>query len=780
MVDGTRRSFVGGALALSTATLACSAPSSMATGDRRKAAPGVLQPGPGWTGVAGSGGRPPAESDRPFGTLVPDERFTGGFSAVPGQWIHGEGIRITALGLPPQPVGAAAINYFKEAVFYLEGNSITVTEWSVNTTPVRSHDGTMIPQGSIGFSVEIGAGEGDVTAGDAILYCFLRGEHGLERRIEIPLVINVDRKLDAKRRVCFVDPQRGSDEGDGSRSAPWRTLYHALGSKGVGDGGKLILQKPGRYVEDVNISRLPPLNNRRAIEVFAAEGLRADQVIITRTARRLPEPRWVIQARAVHFHGLTVDLGKIMLLWGPADRAIAFLGCRLVDPRGPEGDRDENGLALGFNLSKGTPAQRDTLAAGLPYSFGGFYLAECLFVNFTTQGARLYRNVTAYQTTDSFAGGPGYDNVVVDGYDVIMPAEGITRLHLNSHLEVASVQSGPQATTILTLVDPQDLPRQEKAPDLRLRFLSGVLAGQEEQILSINPGERRIVIRGDSASRVAAGDRIRCYAIWHADFCQQQGVQRPDQRGLRNITIFRYRASSPTSQLFLTQAPVRVEPKTRISTSGAQFQIISGTGKPNLVLDDDVLRLQEGPQAGEYRIVAAFDGATGTGTLLEPFSADQRDTLVERSKSINGFVMALSVLRKTGKGWEMGQFQDGHRNFLLTQNTFIGQPNCLSFRSKFPGHGHRNHVQLFNLISKMDADTPEFPSWGLRIERNHFLRGVSRGREGRVLDGRPVFDANNRYRPFRGQLSIGRKPLIPFDSFGNPVDENSPVGAVSV
>lgn len=780
MTDGTRRSFLGGALALSTAPLACSAPSSMATDHGRKAAPGVLQPGPRWTGVAGSGGAPAAQSDQPLGTLVPDERFTGGFSAVPGQWIHGEGIRITALGLPPQPAAGDAINYFKEAVFYLEGNSVTVTEWSVNPTPVRLYDGTMVPQGSIGFSVEIGAGEGAVTAGDAILYCFLRGEHGLERRIEIPLVINVDRKLDAQRRVCYVDPD-GSDDADGSRAAPWRTLHHALGGKGVGDGGKLILQKAGRYVEDVNVSRTPTMNNRRAIEVVAAEGLRADQVIITRTARRLPEPRWVIQARVVHFIGITVDLGKIMLLWGPADRAIGFLGCRLVDPRGPEGDRDENGIAMGYNLAKGTPAQQDTLATGLPYNFGGFYLAECLFVNFTTEGARLYRNVVAYQATDSFAGGPGYDDVVVDGYHVTMPKQGVTRLHLRPFLEVASAARGPNGTTVLTLADAADLSEQRRGGDLRIRFLSGALAAEEEmQVLSVEPAERRIVVGGDIVRRVAAGDRVRGYAVWHADFCQQQGVQRPDQRGLRNITIFRYRASSPTSQLFLTQAPVKLEPGSRISTNGTRFQILSGSGKPNLLLDDDMLRLQAGPQSGEYRVVKSFDRATGTGILLDAFSADQHDVAVERSKSIVGFVMALSVLRKTGSGWEMGQFQDGHRNFLLTQNTFIGQPNCLTFRNKFPGHGHRNHVQLFNLISKMDADTPQIPDWGLRVQRNHFLRGVPRGRDARVMDGRPGFDANERYQPFRGQLRIGRKPLIPFDSFGNPVDENSPVGAVAV
>lgn len=784
MIDSNRRSVMGGAVALSFTTLACSAPGTSAAnmGHGTKAGAGLLQPGPKWNGTQGSGGQPSAQSDQPRGNLVPDERFTGGFSAIPGQWIHGPGIRITALGLPPQPAEGEALNYFEEAVFYLEGNSVTVTEWSVNQTPVRMHDGTVAPQGSIGFSVEIAAGEGAVTAGDAMLYCFLRGEHGLERRIEIPLVINVDRQLDARREVRYLDPNTGNDAGDGSRSAPWRTLGHALSKAGVGDGGKLVL-RAGRYLEDSNLSSASVLNNNRAIEVVAEDGLRPDQVIISKTERMQPDVRWVIQARVVHFIGVTVDLSKLSQLWGPANRIIGFFACRLIDPIGPEGLMDENGVPLGFNITRGSEAQRDRIVSGfipLPV-LGSVYLAECLFVNFNTQGAKLYRNVTAYESTDAFAGGPGYDDVVVDGYYVTMPRQGLIRLHSQPSLVIAAVSLGNKGTTLLDLVDPGDMPRLAEVWDLKVRFASGHLARSElVPLVSADPDTRRVVVRGDFTRQVSVGDRIRINAIWHSDFCQQEGVRLPQHRALHNITIFRYRASSPTSQLFLTQAPVPLEPGTRISTKGKKFTLISKSGKPNLAIEDDLVRLQDGPLAGEYRIVGSFDPATQTGTLLEPFSADQAGVAVARSKALTGFVMALSVLQKTGTGWEMGQFQDGHRNFLLAQNSFLSQPNCLGFRNKFPGHGHRNHVQIFNLIAKMDADTPDLPSWGLRIERNHFLRGIPRGRGGKLLGAALTFDANQRYKPFKGQLRIGRKPLIPFDSFGNPVDETSPVGAVSV
>lgn len=783
MIDTTRRGLLGGGLALSVTPLACSAPGSSAAGHGVKAGPGILQPGPRWTGRPGSGGEVPAQSHTPLGTLVPDERFIGGFSAIPGQWVHGRGIRITALGLPPQAAEGNALNYFKEAVFVLEGNSVTVTEWSVNNTPVRMHDGTTMPQGSIGFSVEIGAGEGAVTAGDAILYCYLRGEHGLERRIEIPLVINVDHALDPDRAVRYLDPEKGDDAAAGTRAAPWRTLGHALSNAGVGDGGKLVLAA-GRYLEDTNTTRRGQLNNRRAIEVVAEDGVAPDKIVISRTNRFLPERRWVIQARVVHFIGLTFDLRQLMQLAGPRDRIIGFFASRLVDPIGPDGPRDGNGFLLGFNTDKGPPPTWEIVISGfLPApGLGNVYLAECLFANFLTQGAALYRNVTAYDVSDSFAGGPGYDDVVVDGYFVTMPRSGLRRLHSASHLTIAGAERGPNGTTLLTLADVGDLtPLLEKRDLWKLQFLSGVPAQAGiVDLVSADPVTRRAIVRGDFAGQLRPGDRIRLYAIWHADFCQQEGVRLPTHRGLHNTTIFRYRAESPTSQLFLTQAPVPLEPGSRIATQGTRFQLTSGSGKPNVAIADDMLRLQEGQQAGEYRIVRSFDPASGSGVLLDPFSADQAGTAVQRSKSITDFVMALSILRKTGDGWEQGQFQDGHRNFLLTQNTFISQPGCLLFRSKFAGHGHRNHVQLFNLASKMDADAGQMPTYGLRIERNHFLRGRPQGAGSRLGEGPLTFDANQRYKPFRGQLRIGRKPLIPFDSFGNPVDETSPVGAVAV
>jgi hypothetical protein len=635
----SRRMFLGGALSLTLGPLACSNSSAPARDRIRKGAPGSLQPGARWTGVAGSGGEPPAQSDRPLGALVPDERFTGGFSAVPGQWVHGEGIRITALGLPPQPADGDAINYFKEALFFLEGNSVKVTDWSVNQTPVRMHDGRMAPQGSIGFSVEVGPGEGAVSGGDAILYCFLRGEHGLERRIEIPLVINVDRSLDARRRTVYVDPVAGNDDAAGTKVQPWRSLNRALSMGGASDGGRVVLMRAGNYVEDVNgTAARRSFSNGRMIEVVAAEGLKPEQVVITRTSRQLPETRWIVPARKVHFQGVTIDLGKMLVIQGGVrDYVLGFSGCRLVDPAGENGPRDASGLDIGYNLSVGPVPLRDAVNNPLPFGLGGVYLTECLFVNYTTQGARLYRNVTARESTDSFAGGPGYDNVVIDGFFVTMTRDFHARMHSARDLIVQSARKGDKDQTVVQLAGPPLFSGSNRRPDCKALIASGALAGRDGiTVITADPATNSLVLQGDLAGSLAPGDRLRFYLIWHADFCQQQGIQRPDQTGMRNTTIFRYHASSPTAQLFLTGAGVRLEDKTVIATKGRQFLLSSASPRRNQLAPNDILKLSDGPQSGEYRFVESYDPATGTGTLLDPFSADQAGAALGRYALITG------------------------------------------------------------------------------------------------------------------------------------------------
>ena len=788
MSSSTRRGFLGSTLIFALGPLACSSRSPASSGENEsgarsdvrarggRAKPGVLQPGLHWKGVAGSGGTAPAQSDQPLGSLVPDERFTGGFSAIPGQWVHGEGIRITALGLPPQSSDSETINYFKEAVFFLEGNSVTVTDWSVNQTPVRMHDGTMAPQGSIGFSVEIGAGVGTVTAGDAVLYCYLRGEHGLERRIEIPLVINVDRSLDAGRHTVYVDPVAGSNEAAGTAAQPYRSLHKALSFGGAGDGGRVVLMRAGNYVEDENGAKgRRNLSNARMIEVVPAEGLKPDQVVITRTSRILPEYRWTVPARRVHFQGVTVDLGKMLVIQaGVGDYVLGFSGCRLVDPAGENGPRDALGLDIGYNLSVGPIPMRDAVNLPFPYSSGGIYLTECLFVNYTTQGPRLFRNVTTREATDSFAGGSGYDNVVIDGYFVTMLRGFHQRLHVPYDLLVQSSATNDKNQTVIQL-EPALFSGAGRRPDCRAMIVSGALAGRDGiQVVSADTKTNTLTLEGKLA--LAPGDRLRFYLIWHADFCQQQGILRGSDSGMRNTTIFRYLASSPTSQLFLTGAGVKLEDGTRVSTMGNRFTL-SGSARPNQVTPNDLFKLSTGPQAGEVRFVVSYDQATGSGVLTDAFSADQQGASLSRAKTMAGFAMALSVLHKTGTDAEMGQFASGHRNFQLVQNAFISQPNCLLFRTK-GGDGHRNHVHLFNLCAKMDADGPDFPRVGLRIAQCHFLTGQARGK-GSVVRGLTLaYDKRGAYAPPAKLLKIGTRPLIPFDAFGRPVDAQSPVGAV--
>ncbi len=409
--------------------------------------------------------------------------------------------------------------------------------------------------------------------------------------------------------------------------------------------------------------------------------------------------------------------------------------------------------------------------------------AECLLINYSTQGARLYRNVTAESATDSFSGGPpGYDDVVVDGYFVTMPRDFRARLHPSADLVVASTRTGPDGNTIVQIAGSPGLPLSKGGPDFAIAVTGGALTGQD-RIGVVGTDANSLMLNTKLA--LSPGDRVRYFYFDHVDFCQQKNVFKPEQSGLRNTTIFRYHGISPSAQLFLTQGYAALEAGTTITTIGKRFSLKSGSGRPNVVLPSDVLKLDDGPRGGgEYRLVEGYDPATATGTLLEPFSKDQADSKVGRGKTVNGFVMALSNLRKTGVPpifKQMGQLQDGHRNFVVAHSTFISQPYCVTFNNNRPGHGNRNHVHLFNVYFRMDGSYGlPFPSYGLRIEGCQFLEGEPRGKDARKGGELPPPADAARYVPPKNWKPVGRRPLIPFDAFGRALTEASPLGAISV
>jgi hypothetical protein len=839
-----------------------------------------IGPGDAWTGAAGSGGTAPAESATPLGTLVQDEKFIGGFALAPGAWIHGTGIKVSAVGLPPQDPATDTINYFKEAVFYCEGNTVTVTDWSVNNTPVTLHDGTVAPQGSIGFAAEIipgtGLAPGNATAGDMVLYCYLRGDHGLERRISIPLVNNVDRSLDPvgidvtatpsgttgtltapwtgasgtytgffsaaasrvsrtvtltnastavtyssappassstriwlKRAKFFVDYTNGSDSNIGNLPGTgnaWKSLLKAEIST---LDGALIEVAAGTYVEDSNSGALT--TQTRAVEFRPAAGVLPSQIVVTRSARQtLNGGLWNIRMTRGHFFGMTIDLSKIMTINGSGNPcSTRFVGCRLVDPNGPNGPVDANGYDIGYNVTAGAV---DGVGVLFPAANGArTYLEECYFENYHILGAYLYRNVTGLYSTDAMATGGGsaetdfYDNVVIDGYYPTSTRSFQQRYHLETELTVATAvyNSGTNRTVITYSGSPtltaHGLPSTPR-PDTACQIVAGTNKGLVAACVGQDNTAKTSTITGDWSALLTAGDKVRSYVIWHSDAFQLQGVIGVGTRGPRNMVATRYDPIGPYTQAFLIQAPgTDFSPAfTTISTGGADDKDVT-LGTSQTWRDGDSVRLLAGPQIGEARLMDGDGTATQFGRLKEAYSAPQATPRAcMRTKTWDGLAVYSSRFRKTSftndpaspgfGGDEFGQFSSGCKNMVIAHITVTGRQTAalstLGFRNALVtpptsgsnATGYRNFKMVFSAMGQIYSDTT-FParSEGLYIQRVQFMTGTDPHGAGQV--GSATMDPVTNVLS-GGALTVGVQPLVPYDLNGNPVTASSPVGGV--
>jgi Putative Ig domain len=824
----------------------------------------VLSPAASWPGTPDHV-TAPDESTTPSGTLVPDEQFTAVFSAIPGQWVHGQGVKITVVGLPPQPAATDAINYFKECAFFLEGSSALVTDWSVNDMPVTLWDGRVIPQGSIGFTVEIGAGVGAVKAGDAVLYAYVRAEHGLERRISIPLVINVDGSIDAvpldftgplanayradlaapwsgatgqylcyfysatsvftrtvtltqgatactwstggnvttanerawlNRPKFFVDANLGSDSSVGNKpgSVAFQHINKAL-LRSI--SGVLIEPAAGIYVED-DIPGTSKLLARMA-EIKPAPGTTADQVTITRSSRYANNTgRFVFKASQVHCFDLTMDLSKMTsIIASQTPNALAFTRSIIADPAGANGWKDVNGLDIGYNLTVGSGSQTDGANTLFPYSSTQkIYLSECKVVNYQAIGAALYRNVDLEYSADSFATGGGsnavdtYRDVVVDGGKWTMERDFKQRNCADLQVEVASASydAGADRTTIVLAGSPSiggvsvtaGTPNTNVVNgDKRMQIVSGGLLGGDVAVYTANKDTFTIVVVGD-VSGLQPGDLVRPYIIWHADMFQQQGKNAAADVGCRQLVLTRYFNKSPTAQLFLTAGQVNLSPTNVTCTTSGDGMDITFSASQTLMAGD-FIRLTNGPQAGEARQIAA-DAVGTTARLIEPFSALQSSPRTcNRTKTMSNIAIYCSIFHKFENGNEIGQIADGRRAWTSAHNTFVSRQtnglNTISMRNALPGaFSSRNHREMFNVYRYAvvsDSGTPlPTPADGLRFSRCQFGSGTDIGGDGAVGD--PGIDANYRAT---SAITIGMRPLVPFDISGNRISAASPVGA---
>lgn len=859
----------------------------------------VLSPPTGWDGTTTWVGRPtpPTPSSTPLGTLVPDEIYTGGFSSPPGDWVDREGIAITALGLPPQPADSATINYFKEAVFWLEGETWTVTDWSVNDTEVLLHTGQMGVQGSVGAAVEIGPGIGAVKGGDAELYCTLRGDHGLERVIgPVRLAINIDQtydtptlKLNTYRPVLYVasneyaaaNPGTVSDSNAGtSPAAPMATINKALRTHGTVSGRTLLIGVPGQvnhFVEDDASSQAFSSTRPQEVEVYTP-GITPDQMVITRSARLIGGAGVLyFRTNRVILKGVSVDLSKCTTVQASNVGAwYATKGCILSDPNGANGPRDANGYDIGYSFADNTAVNSVFINSANSKA----YICETYLENYSTSYAQLYRNVVGKYAADVWQFGAGYNDLVVDGFQMQMTRTFHQRLHSTEDLTLsvpATVNGAGRLILPYAETSASFTPETAGRPDVRIEIVTGFYTGTN--ILAYfqdSTGATNGVANSLSAAaghgldpaNFTVGDKYRYYIEWHSDMAQHLAPSSAAPDSSKNTTIFRYYASSPTSQLFLTNGQIALYGTTTITSTGEDFTLdcpgktissitISGTtatvttstahglstGRTvrhsgatdaayngdwvvvsvptsttytytipsppganatvvgtyvilNVLGDSDVIKVTTGTNTGEYSLVkpGSWNFSTQTGKLLEPF-ADQSGSTVIRGKSVVGFAMALSTLHKWGTGTEFGQFQDGHRNWILAHNTFVSQNrpdissvnmSCLGFRNlATQGHGNRNHVHLFNIYRSLNSDLA-FPTKGVRIDYSHFEFGTNRsataGTTGQLWDfssftGVPLDQVINTYVPSPSVQTCTQRPLVPYDAYGRAVDSTSPAGA---
>lgn len=845
----------------------------------------LLAPSTSWDGTTSWVGRTvPTESTTPLGTLVQDEKFGGYFSAVPGMWVHGSGKKITVLGLPPQPTDSTTINYFKEAVFWLEGTTTTVTNWSVSDNPVLMPDGTTMPQGSIGFTVEIGAGLGSIKSGDAVLYCTLRGDHGLERLVSLPIVVNVDSSLDPvgidftvspgglsagtltsswtgatgtytvffsstssrvsrvitltngltaatwtggtapassgtrawlNRPKFFVDYTNGSDSNIGNKSGSgnaWKTHLKAHTSV---LNGSYVEMANGTYLEDSNTGT--GSTQTRMVEFRPSSSwTNAGDIVISRTTRLSPAREWNPRIQKCHYFGVTVDMTKIVFMYGTGNPCVlAFSAYRMTDVAA-NGPVDGSGYDIGYNVTAGTAAQQDGATIMFQGSNGArTYLTEGEYTCYHMLGAFLYRNVTGAYATDAFASGgnaateaDNYDNVVVDNYIPTAIRSFQQRMHLESELTVASTAfNTPTAgkTTITMSGSPTLANSTTARTDTGMQVVTGSMAGTYFAAPTQASATFTVVVNGD-ATGLVAGDKVRTFVIWHGDFAQQQGVNtnaNQAYRGNRNWVMSRYDGSGPYTQLFLIQAStdwLGSPPTVTLQTSGGDGRDITFSTSSTW-RDGDVVRLLDGPQAGEYTMMDGDGTGLTSGRIKWAFSTAQGSARAsKRGKTLDGFVMYCSRLRKTSvaddpavpgrKANEFGQFAEGSKNFVMAHNTFLGARdvdlvtigwrnnitvtgNIANDRANTTAHGNKNSKFLFNVIGQIYSDVAPFPSVGLKLQRNQFMTGTDPDGSGQV--GSTTLDPTTSL-PDSGCLTIGVQPLVPFDINGNPITSSSKCG----
>ncbi|MBC9031644.1 hypothetical protein IAG41_04500 [Sphingomonas sp. JC676] len=401
----------------------------------------TLVAGNDWTGVADSGnsGGPLTESATQIGSFP--QKAIARFAEPEKMWIDSTDHTI---GL-----GAYLDTGIAYVDFTLEGNTVRVTAPTYNARL----DMWL-------YNVRLRAPPGK--SGEAILYARVVPNSGYERLVKLPVTLDTN-GLNAPQYL-YVSPS-------GSNTAPannpctnptqrCQTLTYAF-SKVVSPTARYVIKMAaGTYNEDNTSSAFT--NSGRMTLVEPDDGLTPDQVVISRSDRRIFLGTWTMRIANARFRNLTIDQSKIQAITGgdannhPYGGNYVFDHVRFIDSNGLDG-RVIDGYSAGYWSANGPDGLNQQFFIANVVPFNQFNVIESTGDGPHFTGANLYRNSSYTNSADglTFTASPPnvfgltFDQTVTEFHSA-KAYEGIVRVAENADVPggQAVVWDGVSRTTI--------------------------------------------------------------------------------------------------------------------------------------------------------------------------------------------------------------------------------------------------------------------------------------------------------------------------------------------
>lgn len=476
----------------------------------------ILVPSPLWAGVTGCGGAcsPPAVDASIQGS--------GFGETVVGNFDDYQNVVVENNGTHAITVGAAILNraWIRKVVFFLEGNSATVTRQTVNPR-TGSKGWTVIIQSSRTYN------------GDATLYADIYPVNGYVRRVSLPTWLNsnptgsgyVNRVTGAlyANALTGVDPATCADAGtvNGILANPYATLKFLLNCSTSGNYAYVETGAGQIYNDGASGACVGGVckANSRIIEVKPRT---AGAYSIGLTARG----QWNLTAQNVVISDATVDMATVQLVQPCAGGTCSASTSTVIFQRSAL--TDSNGLS--YWTSTGYYAGTTATMSQVPFvnSLNRYVgLVESTVSTINICGPKLIRNVTGTVPWDTNFQSANSVNSRFFNVSVAQPLSGgvFQELHQRMTIETATPIAGAavynggtnQTTFTITSAEVSGL-----VSGGQVDFLSGALIGQTFPMVSFTTATRVVVVTGDASAAVAA-DSTRLWQPAHAD-ANQMGI----------------------------------------------------------------------------------------------------------------------------------------------------------------------------------------------------------------------------------------------------------------